>query len=220
MSAKKVNIFYLGGFLAVTCAVATALMGYVANVTKAPIQNAKAAGLEGNLKKVMSDFDNKPEKKTFKSADGFDVSFYTGTKAGKLSGIAGIASSLKGYGGKVEVMIGLDASGAVSTVIVTEQNETPGLGTNLTDRRREKTIFNLFAPEATGLPPNRILDQFNGHKVGDGDSWKTPWAVKKDGGDVDFVTGATVTSRAITDAVYRIMDTFAKNKDAITALKN
>lgn len=220
MSIQKVNIYYLGLFLGVTCAIATALMGYVANVTKEPIKKAKEAGLEGNLKKVMTDFDNKPEKMTFKSTDGFDVNFYTGTKAGKVSGIAGIASSLKGYGGKVEVMIGLDVSGAVQTVIVTEQNETPGLGTNLTDRRREKTIFNLCSPEPSGLPPNRILDQFNGHKIGDGDSWKTPWAVKKDGGDFDFVTGATVTSRAITDAVYRVMDTFAKNKTAIMAPKN
>lgn len=215
MSPKKVNVIYLGTFLGLTCAVSAAIMGIVADVTKKPISDAKKASLMENLRQVIPDFDGEPVLKTVQTEDNIPVEFHLVKKAGKFAGAAGISCSMKGYSGRVQVMAGLGASGKIRMVIVTEQNETPGLGTKITDRVRQKTIFNLFSDSAPGLPANKILDQFNGHSASPEDSWKTPWRVKKDGGDVDFITGATVTTRAVTDAVYRIESAWLQNKDIL-----
>ncbi|MFA6293972.1 MAG: RnfABCDGE type electron transport complex subunit G [Victivallales bacterium] len=215
MSSKKINILYLGIFLGLTCAVSAVIMGIAADVTKKPISDAKKANLMEKLRQVIQDFDGEPVLKTVQTEDNIPVEFYLVEKNGKFAGAAGISSSMKGYAGKVQVMAGLDAGGKIKTVIVTEHNETPGLGTKITDRIRQKTVFNLFSAAAPGLPANKILDQFNGHSVSGDDSWKAPWKVKKDGGDIDFITGATVTTRAITDAVYRIESAWMQNKDTL-----
>jgi electron transport complex protein RnfG len=69
------------------------------------------------------------------------------------------------------------------------------------------------------LPPNPILDQFNGHVAVKGESWALPWKVKKDGGSVNYITGATISSRAVTDVTYRIARTFElKKKEIISGL--
>jgi electron transport complex protein RnfG len=57
-----------------------------------------------------------------------------------------------------------------------------------------------------------ILDQFSGRKAVPG---QPDWKVKKDGGEVDALTGATITSRAVTDAVYHIARTFAENQQQL-----
>ena len=217
MISKKINIVYLGLFLGLTCALSTAIMGVVAEVTKNPIAAAKKAGRLRSLQQVLPEFDGEPVLKTIQAADRIPVDFYVVKKDGKFAGAAGIASSSEGYGGNLQVMVGLDAAGKIKTVLVTEQNETPGLGTQITDRVRRKTIFNLFAVVPQGLPPNKILDQFTGHSAAPGDSWQAPWKVKKDGGDIDFVTGATVTTRAVTDAVYRIEAAWMKHKNTLLA---
>lgn len=217
MSTKKINMVYLGLFLGLTCALSTAIMGVVAEVTKAPIAAARKANLLRSLQQVLPEFDGEPALETVPAEDRRPVDFYLAKKNGKFVGAAGIADSLNGYGGKLQVMAGLDAAGKLKTVLVTEQNETPGLGTQVTARVRQKTIFNLFSAVPQGLPPNKILDQFSGHSAAAADAWKTPWKVKKDGGDVDFITGATVTTRAVTDAVYRIETAWMKHQHTLLA---
>ena len=49
---------------------------------------------------------------------------------------------------------------------------------------------------------------------------QTPWAVKKDGGNLDAVTGATITSRAVGGAVFAIAETFARNREQLLKEKN
>jgi electron transport complex protein RnfG len=53
-----------------------------------------------------------------------------------------------------------------------------------------------------------VLDQYSGMKA---EAGQAPWKVKKDGGQLDAVTGATITSRAVADAVFTIAETFSKN---------
>ena len=72
-------------------------------------------------------------------------------------------------------------------------------------------IFTLFDKPAEGLAPNKILDQFDGKKA----SPDANWQVKKDGGEIDFISGATVTSRAVTLLVSEIDRTYLLNRDKI-----
>ncbi len=96
-----------------------------------------------------------------------------------------LAASTQGYSGPIESLVGLDPSGAISGVRVLAQTETPGLGAKIA-----RTEF---------------LAQFEGRKPGE-------VALKKDdpAGKIDAITAATISSRALTNAVRKAMDAFEK----------
>ncbi|QBG46537.1 FMN-binding protein [Verrucomicrobia bacterium S94] len=119
-----------------------------------------------------------------------------------------------GFSGTVSLMVGIRPDGSIaeidggdavnSAVIVTAQTETPGLGTAVTDRKVQKTIVDLIrgTEEIRGLVPNRYLDWYAGKKAGD-----EVWGIVKDGEAVNGKTGATITSRAVCEAVYAVSRT-------------
>lgn len=210
MSVKNEGPLKLGISLAIYATVAACLLAFTSELTKAPIIKNKGAKVAGALRQLLPQFDNDPVAgQVVKTHDGTAVTFYPATLAGKLVGFAVISSSQQGYGGVVKVMVSLDPEGRIRTVIVTEHQETPGLGTAVTDRKRQKTLAGVAsgAKPAAGLPPNPVLDQFTGR-----DCAAAPWKVRKDGGDVDEITGATVSSRAVTDAVNRLAQAFTENR--------
>jgi len=96
-----------------------------------------------------------------------------------------VAASIQGYSGPIEGLVGLDPSGAISGVRVLVQTETPGLGAK------------VARPE--------FLAQFQGRKPAE-------VVLKKDdpAGKIDAVTAATISSRALTNAVRKAMEDFEK----------
>lgn len=204
MSSNNVNIPVLAVSLAVIAGLAAGLLGWVYLVTEAPIASALQEKTNAALRDVLPAFDNQPGQETVVIDD---VTFYVGRSEGKIVGFAGETITPKGYNGNVTVLAGLLLDGSLGTVLVTKQAETPGLGTVVCDRKRQKTLSGLIkGVKETGLPPNAILDQFKNKPVA-----QAPWIVKKDGGTLDAVTGATITSRAIASAVSTIAETFAQN---------
>lgn len=115
-----------------------------------------------------------------------DLDVYLALDDGIVTGAA-ITTSSRGYGGAVEVMTGIDQNGCVSGVSVLEHDETVGLGANAA-----KPSF---------------LDQF---KTGEEEQRPSGFAVSRDGGEIDAVTSATVTSRAVTRAVNEALEIFAR----------
>lgn len=99
---------------------------------------------------------------------------------------AAIKSATNGFGGKIELMVGIMADGTINKISVLSQSETPGLGANMTN--------------------DKFKGQFNGKNP---DSYKL--SVKKDGGDVDAITAATISSRAFSLAVQNACDNFKRN---------
>jgi len=212
MSNDKVKILPLVLSMGLISCVATALMAWVFLVTEAPIKTAMQQKTNAALSQVLPAFDNQPAQEAVTLGG---VKFYTARKDGQIAGFAGETISPNGYAGDVTVLAGLKLDGTLTTVLVTKQTETPGLGTVVAERKREKTISGILAgKKETGLPPNRILDQFTGMKASAG---QTPWAVKKDGGELDAVTGATITSRAVGGAVFTIAETFAAQRETLLA---
>jgi electron transport complex protein RnfG len=206
MSSNKVNIPVLTLSLALIAGIAAGLLGWVYLITKAPIEAASKEKTNSALGDVLPEFDNQPAEELIIVGN---VTFYTGRKDGKVVGFAGETITPLGYNGNVTVLAGLLPSGELTTVLVTKQAETPGLGTVVCDRKREKTLSGLLSgKKETGLPPNVILDQFSGMDV---EAGQAEWAVAKDGGTLDAVTGATITSRAIGSAVFTIAQTFTQN---------
>lgn len=93
------------------------------------------------------------------------------------------ATAPDGYSGNIQLLVGADFAGTVLGSRVTEHHETPGLGDKIELRHSEWITH--FA--------NKVIN-------GTSDS---RWAVKKDGGDFDQFTGATITPRAVVNAVKR-----------------
>jgi electron transport complex protein RnfG len=105
-----------------------------------------------------------------------------------------------GYNGKIQLVVGLTGEGTVSGVRVLEHKETPGLGDKIELRISDWILsFNNLA--------------FNDETSGN-------WAVKKDGGQFDQFTGATITPRAVVKAVKRSVEYYQANKTAIFAAPN
>lgn len=208
--SNKVNIPVLTIALALIAGIASALLGGIYLLTEEPIAQALQVKTNNALSEVIRGFDNKPAEETIEK-DG--VTFYVGRKDGQIVGFAGKTITTKGYNGEVTVLAGLDTNGVITTVLVTKQSETPGLGTVVCERKRQKTISGIIKGEkAEGLAPNPILDQFSGMSVSADEG---EWKVEKDGGEIDARTGATITSRAVCGAVFKIANTFTKFKDQL-----
>ncbi len=193
MASKKesnfVNMVLALVFVSVVAALA---LGSVYVLTKKPIALAQKRKQEAAIKAVLPAF-NQVKGIKVPDADGADsLLFSVATKAGKLVGIAVNTYTDKGFGGRIEAMIGFLPNGTIYNTSILELKETPGLGTKL---QKSKSDF---------------PDQFKG---------KNPKTfrlkVKKDGGDVDAITAATISSRAFCDAVQRAYDTFQKEKGQI-----
>ncbi|MDD2402961.1 MAG: RnfABCDGE type electron transport complex subunit G [Victivallaceae bacterium] len=211
---KISNIPALGIILAAFCAVSAVAMAYTAVKTEKPIREKKQQAIQDAFKLVLPDFNNQPSenKIRLKTADGADLTIYGAVKDGKLVGFAVETSTNTGYAGKIEAIVSLHLDGRIRSINVTKHGETPGLGSNICGRSEEKTIFNIFEKsENEGkLPPNRYLDWYNDKMPG-----KNPWTVKKDGGEAEYMTGATVTCRAIADIANRAAKTFQANRDEV-----
>ncbi len=104
-----------------------------------------------------------------------------------------------GYNGNIKLLIAIRFDGSLGGVRVVAHRETPGLGDDIEiERSNWITTFN-----------NHSLDNLNVSR----------WRVKKDGGEFDQFTGATITPRAIVKAVYQSLQYFAANRDALFAIE-
>ena len=164
------------------CVVAGAILAGVNQMTTEPIAASKAASLEAAIKAVTPEFDNKPAEESYMAAtyDGDSLRIYPAKKGDELVGVAVESSTKKGFGGEIKVVVGFDPDGKLINYSVQKHYETPGLGSKMQEWfRTEKGNQNVI-----GLNPAK-------DKV----------AVKKDGGNVDAITAATISSRAFLGAL-------------------
>ena len=203
------NFIVLGGFLAVLGLISGVLLAVFADIAREPIAAAELRNTNRALKQILPAFDNQPSQNRIE-IDG--IAFLGAVRDGKLVALAA-SGAKKGYAAPIQALVGLDPDGKIRAVLITKQNETPGLGSNVCERKFKKTIFNLFAARPEGLAPNPFLDQFAGKSAQQGVTWK----VKKDGGDIEYVTGATVSSRAVTALTDEITQCFLAHRGEIIA---
>ena len=105
-----------------------------------------------------------------------------------------LASALKGYGGKISFALGVDAGGAVTGIEITSQSETAGLGANCESDEYKARFPGVKAPETASA------EMYNKNETNET--------------QVQALSGATVTSRAITRAVKGILFYDASGKEA------
>jgi electron transport complex protein RnfG len=106
-----------------------------------------------------------------------------------------LRSQTLGYAGAIELLIAVDANGRLLGVKTLKQSETPGLGARIADW------------------PNAWLQIFSGKsRTGPGDSG---WALKKDQGQFDQIAGATITSRAVINAIHDALRYFDEHRQQL-----
>lgn len=175
--------------------IASAAVGYVQTLTAGPIEAAKEAKQANAIRQVIpGEFDNDPNADVWKvqTPDGGELEFYPAKKNGEPVGTAVKTYTNNGFGGKIWLMVGFNPDGTVSNYSVLEHKETPGLGSKMDT---------WFTKDGKG----NILGKNPGT-----DGLK----VSKDGGDVDAITAATISSRAFLDAVNRASAALSGNADA------
>lgn len=163
--------------------VASAGVGVVNMITEEPIAAAKAAATKAALTEVLPAFDATTTEEL--TIDEMPITVYTATNGGAVSGYAVQSMTKQGFGGVVRLMVGFTPEGEVVNVSVLEQAETPGLGTKMADEG------------------NVLLGSVKGQKLEEKKLVDGRLAVTKDGGDVDALTAATISSRAYVDAINR-----------------
>jgi electron transport complex protein RnfG len=198
MSKKKDTFMNMVVSLFVITIISGFSLGYVNDLTVGPKAKARLQQKVNALKLVLPEFDNNPveDVKKVKSDLAKDsIEIYPAFANNEFVGKAIIGSSEKGFSGLVKIMVGFKPDGAIQNIVVLEQKETPGLGTKMKDEK--------------------FLQQFRG---------KNPSTfnlkVMKDGGEVDALTGATISSRAFTEATQMAYDEFVKNTDSTNESKN
>ena len=183
--------------LTLIAAAAGLVLSMVEQVTREPIAEQRRLEMLRALQSVLPEFDNQPDADRVvmvvgKDKRGRDVQqvIYRGRLAGELSGLAFKVSAPDGYSGAIDVMVGIDPAGGVQGIEVLTHNETPGLGDKIEDES--------FRSQFVG----KTLDNVD-------------WRVKKDGGEFDQLTGATISPRAIVGAVKKGLEFYRDNRQQI-----
>jgi electron transport complex protein RnfG len=177
--SKESNLKNMLLCLFVVSLVASALLGGAYVITYEPIAAAKKSEINAAIARVVPPFDNTPSDEVIeKEVNGKRVKIYPAIKEGAPAGYAIEAPTSSGFSGLIVLMVGFLPDGTIHNTAVISHAETPGLGDKMEQKKGNWSL------------------QFNGKNP---DSFKL--TVKKDGGDVDAITAATITSRAFCDAV-------------------
>ena len=188
MAAKKDTLLNMFIALFVICVVSGGVLGLVYNATKDPIAAAETAKKTEAIKNVLPEFNELKETKVKSALEDVDIPFYLAYDANNnFIGAAVETFTNKGFSGNISLMVGILANGTINNISVLQHAETPGLGSKMSE--------------------SSFKDQFNNKNT-----TSFNFNVKKDGGDVDAITAATISSRAFCDAVNRALSTFENNK--------
>jgi electron transport complex protein RnfG len=183
--------------------VGTALLAYVFDITRAPIEASEKEARLALFKQILpeSAYNNELLNETVKIAPDELLGNRLPTVANiakldhQFAGVILEAIAHDGYSGDIKLLIAINADGSISGVRVLAHKETPGLG------------------DYIDIAHGDWIKLFNGESL-----LKTSakqWQVKKDGGQFDYMVGATITPRAVVKAVLKALQFFEKNKQTL-----
>ena len=125
------------------------------------------------------------------------ITIYQARKYGKPVAVILAPTAPDGYNGDIKLLVAIDQYGLLMGVRIVGHRETPGLGDGIEIERSD------------------WVESFNGYALDNPGS--LGWRVEKDGGIFDQFTGATITPRAVVNAVYKTLQYFEAHKEALLA---
>ena len=179
----KSTLFNMVAVLFTITLIASAGVGAVNMITEEPIAAAKQAATTAALANVLPAFDENSVSE--QEIDGLPIKVYTATSGEAVVGYAVETLTKSGFGGSIRLMVGFLPDGNIYNVNVLEQAETPGLGSKMCDEG------------------NALISS-----IKDKNAFTLEFKVKKDGGELDALTAATISSRAYYDAVARAKEAY------------
>ena len=156
-------------FLVIIVFAAISIIMVVSNFTMAKILAERDAGIIAQFESIFPDLDNYRYRDEFYEIYNSD---------GQLIGYA-LTAKGNGYGGEINILIGIDTDYNIMKISIISNTETPGLGTQIKE--------SFFTDQFTGLGTDDV-------------------ELSSDGGKIDAITGATISSKAVTDAVRDTLD--------------
>lgn len=193
--------------LALVAVLAYGALLVIARMTAARIEHNERAWFEAQINALvpakLHDNDLLSDRVEVVAPDSLGTRRPLAVYRARLNGAptAAIINSIApdGYGGPIELLIAVDYNGAVLGVRVLSHHETPGIG-------------NAFE-----FPGSTWLDAFRGHSLRNPDT--AGWNIRKDGGEFEQFTSATISPRAIIKAVQRTLDYYQRNRERLFAAK-
>ena len=186
--------------LAVIAGICAALVAATWRLTDERIAANEQALLEQSLAPALGDLDyDRPIGKATAilepphSLPGEDAALiYRVYRGSEMVATLFAVTAEEGYSGPIRILVGVRADGAITGIAVLDHRETPGLG--------------------DGIDPARSdwAQQFVGRSLGD--PAFSGWAIRSDGGDFDQLTGASITPRAVVQAVRDTLLYFDENR--------
>ncbi len=178
--------------------IAAGTLGFVYDLTKEKIEEAKLKAQNEAIQKVLPEYDTLGQSFKVPAEGGVDsLEFFPALRNGEPVGVAVKTFTKKGFSGFISVMAGIDNFGNFTGYEVLEHAETPGLGSKMVTwfKNPEKPNQNVI-----GKNPGTVK-----------------FKVSKDGGDIDAITASTISSRAFLDALLRAWNAYEKNKGETSA---
>jgi electron transport complex protein RnfG len=183
--------------LTLIAACAGLILSLVESATREPIKEQRRIQMLKALSAVLPEYDNSPDTDIVTLDNGVDkkgkpvqVTFYRARESQQLVGTAFKVIAPDGYSGNIEVMVGVKPDEQINAIEILAHAETPGLGSKITE--------------------GGFKDIFKGKGLDNAD-----WRVKKDGGEFDQITGATISPRAVVGAVKKGLKFYRENQQKI-----
>ena len=142
---------------------------------------------------LYDDFIEVSEPGYFRNAD--TVIVFRARINGQPVGVALLPVLAKGYNGNIQLIIGISFDGTLLAVRTIKHNETEGLGDHI-DHNKSDWINRFSGLSLDNTPPE-------------------DWSVKSDGGNFDQLSGATITSRGVINAVRKSLEYYKLNRDRL-----
>lgn len=202
---KEATITRMGLTLAAICLVAAAALAVTYRMTRPTIEARTRADRVAALEVVLPDAVEFSQRRK-----GEKIDYYQGFgRDGEPAGYAFIGEA-RGYSSDISVMVGVDPSGEISGIKILSQQETPGLGTRAVEVPATRTFWEAILGRGEKGPPGRppFQEQFVGKTVD-----RLEVVTGETETEIEALTGATITSRAITDAVRESLKTFLEQQE-------
>ena len=200
LATLRSRLDYQAATLGLVALIASAALSLTNRQTHEPIASAEARDLQASLHQVLPEgfSDNELLKDTVmvKTAQG-DVTVYRARKGALVRGVI-YPMTGRGYSGPISLVMGVDRDGHILGVRITKHTETPGLGDKI-ELDKSDWVRSFVGKYIGNPPPPR-------------------WAVKKDGGDFDQFTGATITPRSVVKTVHEGLAFFTAHRERLLDL--
>jgi electron transport complex protein RnfG len=193
------RIGYQGGLLGGFATLAAALLVIGNAATYDSIEQRKAEDLQSSLAQVIPNEihdNNLLDDKLVLQHEGKELVLYRGMNGAEVAAVA-FGVSQPGYSGEISLIMGVNRNGEILGVRTISHTETPGLGDKI-EVEKDDWVHSFDGQSFDKLPESK-------------------WAVKKDGGEFDQFTGATITPRAVVRAVKQGLRLFHEHKASLLA---